>query len=298
MSAKKRALGRGLDNLLGSEVGLLQPSTPGERVLQIPIGQIRPNPFQPRRHIKPEALEELRASIEEKGILLPLVVRRRDDDTYELVAGERRWRAAQKARLSEVPAVSREFGDQEMLELALVENLQREALNAIEEAAAYHQLIDKFGLTQEQVADRVGKSRVAITNTLRLLRLPEKIKQWVAEERISAGHARTLLALDNEQLQMAMVREIMGRDLSVRETERRVRRLLKPLERPTKKQIAQITSETMDLQEKLSQHLGLMVKISPKSNTSGRVEVYYTSLDEFERLIDRFGFSTEQDEQQ
>lgn len=310
MSVKKRVLGRGLDALLGSQA---EPQAPpvavGAAIHQLSVAQLKPNPFQPRHRFRPEALEELAASIQEKGILQPLVVRRVPNDgvnglnsainakgmIYEIVAGERRWRAAQQVGLHEVPVIVREFNDQDMLELALIENLQREELNAIEEARAYRQLIEEFEVTQEVVAERVGKSRVAVTNALRLLRLPAQILSWIEEDRITAGHAKALLSLENEPLQLALAREIMAQGLSVREAERRVRKLSKKPDTRIKAQEPKIEIETRDLEEKLRLHLGLQVKIFPTSNNSGRVEVYYSSLDEFQRLFDHLGLSLEQD---
>lgn len=294
MSVKKRALGRGLDALLGTEP--IAPPSPGgdsAAVIQsIPVVQLRPNPFQPRRRFSAEPLEELTASIQEKGILQPLIVRKAEAD-YEIVAGERRWRAAQKAGLKDVPVMIRSFSDQDMLELALIENIQREELSAVEEAQAYRQLIEEFELTQEQIADRVGKSRVAVTNALRLLRLPKQILDWIDEGRLTAGHAKALLSLESEPLQIALSREIMGKGLSVREAERRVRKLLKRADPNVKAQEPRIEIEVKDLQDKLCLQLGLQVKVFPSSNTSGRIEVYYSSLDEFQRFFDHLGISFE-----
>lgn len=298
MSAmKKRALGRGLDALLGSDPAettavATAPAEPAG-VRTVPVVMLRPNPYQPREQFNDEALDELTASIQEKGILQPLVVRKAGTE-YEIVAGERRWRAAQRAGLIEVPVWVREFGDQDMLELALIENLQREDLNAVEEAHAYQKLIAEFGLTQDQVADRVGKSRVAITNALRLLKLPAAILSWVEEERISAGHARALLTLSEEPLQMALAREIMGKGMSVREAERRVRRLVRDRDKPARPaQGPDASAHTHELEEKLSLQLGLKVHIQPQSNTSGRVEVYYANLEEFQALLDHLGITIE-----
>lgn len=298
MSVKKRVLGRGLDALLGVDHEPLPAPVPyassATAVLTLPVVQLTPNPFQPRHTFRPETLEELAASIQEKGILQPLIVRRVAQD-YQIVAGERRWRAAQKAGLMEVPVLVRDYSDQEMLELALIENLQREELTPVEEARAYRQLIQEFEMTQEQIADRVGKSRVSVTNTLRLLRLPQNILSWIEEGQITAGHARALLSLESEPLQMALAREIMGKGLSVREAEKRVRQLLKRADPAVKAKEPKIEIETRDLEEKLTLHLGLQVKILPTSNTSGKIEVSYSSLDEFQRFFDHLGISFEQE---
>ncbi|MCE5229900.1 ParB/RepB/Spo0J family partition protein [bacterium] len=298
MSAmKKRALGRGLDALLGSdppETAVATAVAPAENgVKSLPVVMLRPNPYQPRETFNDEALDELTASIQEKGILQPLVVRKAGAE-YEIVAGERRWRAAQRAGLAEVPVWVREFSDQDMLEMALIENLQREDLNPVEEAHAYQKLVQEFNMTQDQVADRVGKSRVAVTNALRLLKLPPSILSWVEEDRISAGHARALLTLAEEPLQMALAREIMGKGLSVREAEKRVRRLVRDRDKPARPaQGPDASAHTRELEEKLSLRLGLKVHIQPQSNTAGRVEVYYANLEEFQALLDHLGITVE-----
>ncbi|HOE96169.1 MAG TPA: ParB/RepB/Spo0J family partition protein [Candidatus Sumerlaeota bacterium] len=293
-------MGRGLDALLGADSAptavATVPDVPASAIVMIDVSRITSNPYQPRRHFAPEALEELAASIEQNGILQPLVVRRAAAaGQFELVAGERRWRAAQRLALAEVPAIVREYTDREMLELALIENLQREELNAVEEARAYRRLIDEFGLTQEQVAERVGKSRVAVTNSLRLLRLSDRLLGWLDDGSLSAGHARALLGLDNEGLQLALAREIMTKELSVRETERRVRTLNQAPNPQPKAQTPTVDIDTADLEEKLTLHLGLQVKIHPRTNTTGRIEVFYSSLDEFSRVFDHLGISLEQE---
>jgi ParB family transcriptional regulator, chromosome partitioning protein len=293
MLAKKRALGRGLDSLLGSdpvESPTAADSAAGD--LNLAVATIRPNPFQPRKHFDPDKLEELAASIKKNGILQPLIVRRMGSD-FEIVAGERRWRAAQRAGLTAVPAIIRGYTDQEMLAWALIENLQREDLNPIEEAKAFQQLIEQFEFTQEQIAERIGKSRVAVTNTLRLLKLPESIAHWIQEGTISAGHARALLSIENESLQLALAREIMNGGLSVREAEKRVRNLIKAPNPNPRAEQPQIEINTQDLQDKLRLHFGLEVRIFPKSNSEGRIEVQYSSLDEFQHFFEQLGISLE-----
>lgn len=299
MPAKKRALGRGLGSLLPSQgspsaASTATPPSNQKAIRQIALTAIRPNPFQPRKTFNAEAIEELAASIDEHGILQPLVLRE-GEGGYQIVAGERRFRAAQRLELAEVPAIIEAFGDQQMLELALIENIQREELNAVEEAHAYRQLIEEFELTQEQVAQRIGKSRVAVTNTLRLLRLPEEILVWIEEEKLTAGHARALLMLEQKSSQLAMAREIMTQGLSVREAERRVRSLLKKPQADPKAEQPKVEINVADLEEKLRLHLGMQVKIHPTSNTTGRVEVLYTSLDDFQRIFDMLGIELEQD---
>ncbi len=287
MSAKKRALGRGLDALLGSDSQLdtiTRSDGSNDQIQKLDLNRLVSNPYQPRKSMNQDNLDELAQSIKKQGILQPLVVRHVDAQ-YQIVAGERRWRAAALAGLETVPVIVREFDDQEMLELALIENIQREALNAVEEAEAFRQLIEEFALTQDQVAERVGKSRVAITNSLRLLRLPRTILNWIEDSSLSAGHARALLTIENEDAQIALSREIMTNDLSVRAAEQMVRQILKGP--PTSSVIENVTKpdEIVDLEEKLQIQLGLRVRIRPQSNTSGKIEVYYSSLDEFNHFV-------------
>ena len=214
---KRKALGRGLDALLPS-------STSSSSLVQLDIELIRPNPLQPRIVFDPEKLEELATSLKSKGILQPIVVRPAEGG-YQIIAGERRWRASQRAGIQSIPAIIHDVSDREMVELALVENLQRDDLNPIEEAQAYQMMNSQFGLTQEQIADRVGRSRVAVANTLRLLQLPQLIQSMVVNDQLSMGHARALLPLpESDQLRLA--RAIADKGLSVRQTEARVRKLL------------------------------------------------------------------------
>lgn len=225
MSADKpRRLGRGLEALIATAA---TPSAPGSDLQRIPVSRIQPNPFQPRRVFSPEELAELEQSIKASGLLQPLTVRRKGDG-FELIAGERRLRAVTNLGWHDVPAIVRDLDDQTMLVLALVENLQRADLNAVEEARGYKRLVDEFGLTQQQVAEVVGKDRTTVTNLLRVLTLPEPIQQMVEAGRLTAGHARALLALADERSKLDLANEIVARGLSVRETEQRVRALLSP----------------------------------------------------------------------
>src|SRR5919202_2939166 len=216
----RRVLGRGLSALLSDSA-----ATASEDFLEIDIDLIEPSPAQPRTHFDEGRLEELAQSIRSNGIVQPLLVRRRGG-RYQLVAGERRWRAAQRAGLQRVPAVVREIPDDKLLELALIENIQRQELNAIEEAHAYKRLIETLGLTQEVVAQRVGRDRSFVTNHLRLLRLPEDIQRLVEEEKISTGHARALLGIDDENIQRKVARNIIDKGISVRQTERTIKRIV------------------------------------------------------------------------
>src|ERR687890_1326375 len=217
----RRALGRGLSALLSDK-----PATTSEEMVEVDIDLIEPNNFQPRTSFDEERLEQLAQSIRANGIIQPLLVRRLNGERYQLVAGERRWRAAQRAGLLRVPCVVREIPDDKLLELALIENIQRQELNAIEEAHAYKRLIETLGLTQEVVAQRVGRDRSFVTNYLRLLRLPEDIQRLVEEEKISMGHARALLGVDDPDIQRRVARNVMEQALSVRETERAIKRII------------------------------------------------------------------------
>src|SRR5918997_3076601 len=217
----RRALGRGLSALLSDK-----PATTSEEMVEIDLDLIEPNNFQPRTSFDEERLEQLAQSIRANGIIQPLLVRRLSADKYQLVAGERRWRAAQRAGLYRVPCVIKEIPEDKMLELALIENIQRQELNAIEEAHAYKRLIETLGLTQEMVAQRVGRDRTFITNYLSLLRLPEDIQQLVERDKLSMGHARALLGIDDPGIQRKVAKNINEHGLSVRETERTIKRLI------------------------------------------------------------------------
>ena len=275
--AKGKGLGRGLEALLPDE------SWEGEgEVFHCPVEALRPSPFQPR--LKKEAgLEELVASIKEKGLLQPLLVREITPGLYEIVAGERRFQAAKKAGLNKVPVIVKELSDQEALELALIENLQREDLNPLEEAMGYARLMKEFGLTQEEVAQRVGKSRTAVANTLRLLKLPEDLKEDLLQGRLSAGHARALLALEDEGLMRKVRAEILKKGLSVRQTEALVARLKekKPPSPPPSKD-----PDLLSLERELQEILGTRVKFSWRGK-KGRLTIEFSSPEQFEAFLNR-----------
>lgn len=301
MSAKKPALGRGLDALFGARppaaVAAPPPPAPGPiqetgSLRQLAIDQIQPNPFQPRTTFEPDKIAELADSIRQMGVLQPIIVRSRAG-FFELIAGERRWRAAQQAGLHQIPALVRDFSDQEMTEAAIIENIQRDDLNAVDEARGYETLAVQFQMTQEAIATAVGRSRVAITNSLRLLRLPSPILDMLKEGRITAGQARPLLSIEAEATQVALAREIVEKGLSARDAESRVKRLLKADPPNAKKTSPNGASPAnfSDIQEKLTLQLGMQIKIIPKSNAAGRVEVYYSSLDEFEKFCEQMGLT-------
>lgn len=250
-----------------------------------PIELVRPNKNQPRKHFAVEKLEELAASIREQGIIQPLVVTKKDG-FYEIIAGERRWRAAQKAGLREVPVVIREASDQAVMELALIENIQRQDLNAIEEANAYRSLVEHFAISQEDVAKRVGKNRTTVTNSLRLLRLPEEIQSDIAEERLSMGHARALLSLDSKELVDKARREILHRQLSVRATEDLVRRLKVNPHPATGKRPQQPDLLMSSLEEQLQKRFQSRVAIRRVGAKAGKLEIHFSDADELTRIID------------
>ena len=267
---------------LGKGMGALLQVADSERgsYFRCPIEEIRPNRSQPRKTFSDDKLEELAASIREKGIIQPLVVRRKGDH-YELIAGERRWRASQKAGLREVPVVIQDVSEDTALEMALIENIQREDLNAVEEAEAYQALLEKFTLSQEELAKRVGKDRSTITNALRLLKLPAEIKRDIAESRLSMGHARALLALESSEQQRNARDQILKGELTVRGAEGLVKRLKS--ERPARK--AQTDPQMADLEHRLKQHFKAKVVIR-QGTRGGKIEISFASQGELARLID------------
>ena len=270
----RKALGRGLGALI-SDTPLQSEK---ESLQELDIEQIKPNLFQPRTNFDAKALDELAASIKENGIIQPVVVRRVDDH-YELIAGERRWRAAQRAGLYKIPAVIRDVPEERLLEIALIENIQREELNPIEEAKAYHRLTTDLLLTQEEVARRVGKERSSVANYLRLLKLPKEIQTWVEQEKLSMGHARALLGVNFAEDQIKLATTIIDRDLSVRETEKSVKRLTQAKEEKPSATKAVMDPNVKAAEDKLCQHLATKVRIV-KSGDKGRIEVdFYSNLD-------------------
>ena len=283
--AKRPGLGRGLDALLSS-AGKRQEGEEAERDLkQVPIEQIRRGKYQPRIHIRPEALQELADSIRAQGLVQPVVLRPVDDG-YELIAGERRWRAAQMAGLHEIPAVIRDIPDQAAAAMALIENIQREDLNAMEEAQAIRRLIEEFGLTHQQAAEAVGRSRTAVSNLLRLLDLEEAVKAMVDEGQLEMGHARALLALKGEQ-QVEAARQVVKKALSVRQTEALVKRLQAGADKPGKKPAAVRNPDVLRLEEDLSERIGAPVRIDYDKRGKGRLVIEYNSLDELDGILER-----------
>lgn len=294
--AVKKGLGKGLGNLIpegdkdSSKTKVVEKvvekkiivKEPAETVLK--INEVEPNRDQPRQNFDEDALMELSESIRQYGIIQPIIVKRRDD-YYEIVAGERRWRAAKMAGIKEVPVVIKDFSDQEIMEVALIENLQREDLNPIEEALAYQRLIKEYNLKQDEVAEKVSKSRVTITNSMRLLKLDERVQKMVIDDMISSGHARALLAVEDGEKQFSFAMKIFDEKLSVRETEK----LVKALDKPQKPKTVKLPEHDFiyrDAEEKLKSSVGTKVVIKNKDNDKGKIEIEYYSKDDFERIVE------------
>lgn len=277
----RKALGRGLSALLGEE----SVKKENEEFLDLDLDLIEPNSEQPRTRFTESNLDELAQSIRSNGIVQPIVVRKRGG-RYQIVAGERRWRAAQRAGLHKIPAVVREVSDDKLLELALIENIQRQELNAIEEAKAYKKLIDTIGLTQEMVAERVGKNRTAITTFLRLLKLPDDIQRLLEEEKITAGHARALLMVDDNDTRRSIAKNIIEFSLSVREAERAIKRLSKNKETVGNKEVSiKQNANHQAAETKLRRYFGTQVRIIPDGKgTGGKIELEYYSESELDRI--------------
>lgn len=285
MNQKKRGLGRGLSALMGDvgEEAMPREGAPPRRPdLRVPVESIRPNPDQPRRTFVKESLEELAASVREKGIIQPIIVREKParSGSYEIVAGERRWRAAQMAQLHEVPVLVRELNDTEVLELSIIENVQRADLNPVEEAQGYRQLMDRFGHTQEKLAEALGKSRSHIANLLRLLGLPEEVLALLRDGSLTAGHARALVVLDNP---LPLARRVVAEGLSVREVERLAKAPPPNASRPKPKAPAK-DADTRALEGELSVALGMRVSIDQGGDEGGAVTIRYRSLDQLDDL--------------
>ena len=308
MAGKKSGLGRGLDALFPEKTVQSKPKTVktvkeekkvavdtkkssqqetsnGERMMK--ISMIEPNREQPRKKFDEDALQELSESIKQYGILQPLLVSDKKD-YYEIVAGERRWRAAKMAGLKEVPVVVKEFSTQQIVEISLMENIQREDLNPVEEAMAYKRLIDEFHLKQDEIAERVSKSRTAVTNSMRLLKLDSRVQQMMVDEMISAGHARAILAISDPEQQYNAAMKVFDEKLSVRETEKLVKSILTPTK---KKPVVSNPAEDAiyeSLEEKMKGITGTRVFIHRKKNNKGKIEIEYYSRDDLDRIIDLF----------
>lgn len=254
----------------------------------IPVSKIAPNADQPRKTFNEETIKELADSIREKGVLQPVIVKKKSDGKFELVCGERRFRAAALCGLTEVPAIIKDIAGEDFLEWALIENIQREDLNSIEEAEAYRRLVEERRISQEEVAKRVGKNRVTVTNTLRLLRLPQEVKVYLAEGRLSAGHARAILGLLTPEHQRQMAKRIVEENLSVRQVEAIVNR--SNAHKRKAKSARHLSAEVVDLETRLTHYLGTQAKIYPRKNQKeGRLEIQYFSLDDLDRVLQKIG---------
>ncbi len=285
-SKKKNGLGKGL----GNGIDVLIPNKTSEQSnkggTDLDINQIEPNKEQPRKNFNEDSLVELSESIKQHGIVQPLVVSKKDD-YYVIIAGERRWRAAKLAGLKRVPVIIKDYSPQEIMEIALIENIQREDLNPVEEAYAFQRLIKEYNLKQDDVAERVSKSRTAITNALRLLKLDSRILDMLIDERITSGHARALLSIPVKEEQFHLAMKIFDEKLSVRETEKLVKQLIKPNH---KKAMNELTNSFIykDLEDKLREIIGTKVTIKRKSEKQGKIEIEYYSTAELEKIVDYF----------
>ncbi len=295
MAVMKKGLGKGLDSIIPEKIekskmdDIKRTDDNVSRETLININEIEPNKGQPRKNFDEDAIQELADSIKQYGIIQPLILQKKDK-FYVIIAGERRWRAAKLAGLKKIPAIIKDYSPQEIMEIALIENLQREDLNPIEEAIAFQNLIKEFNLKQDEVAERVSKSRVAITNSMRLLKLEPKVQQMLIDGMISSGHARTLLAIEDPNMQYQAAMKVFDEKLSVRETEKLVKIILN-----TKNEVKQETTAAKedsfiyhDIEEKIKKIMGTKVSIKKKANDNGKIEIEYYSTEELERIIELF----------
>lgn len=298
MAVKRNGLGKGLDSLIPAKaenkvakadketkpVPAKEDNTSGTGEILLKINQVEPNRDQPRKEFDEDSLLELADSIKQFGVLQPLLVQKKKD-YYEIIAGERRWRAAKLAGIKEVPVLIKDYTEQEIVEISLIENIQRENLNPIEEAMAYKRLLEEFNLKQDEVAERVSKSRTAVTNSMRLLKLSDRVQQMIVDDMISTGHARALLAIDDEEQQYLLANKIFDEKLSVRETEKLVKSLKNP-KKPVKKEKIEHTFVYENLEERMKNIMGTKVSVNAKSNGKGKIEIEYYSEEELERIYD------------
>ena len=288
-----KGLGRGINALIPEE-----PAETNEKVIvkevvvkepaetKVRLSQVEPNREQPRKNFDKDALEELAESIKIHGLIQPIIVQKKED-YYEIIAGERRWRAAKIAGLKELPVVIKEYTPQEVMEIALIENIQRKDLNPIEEAIAYKSLINEYNLKQDELAKKMSKSRAAIANSMRLLKLAEDVQEMIINQELSMGHARALLAIEHEELQIDTAKTVIEKGLSVRETEKLVKNILKP--KQIRMEIPPVDKAVYDqIQDRLKEVMGTKVSINPKKNGKGKIEIEYYSSEELERLIELF----------
>ncbi len=294
MVAKKSGLGKGLDALIPAgnkkapvkketEPVIIEKIVEKKGVETLKITEVEPNREQPRKNFNEDALLELSDSIKQYGVIQPLIVQKKGDH-YEIIAGERRWRAAKMAGIKEIPVIIKDYSDQQVMEISLIENIQREDLNPIEEAMAYKNLMEEFHLKQDEIAEKVSKSRTAVTNSMRLLKLDKRVQQMMIDDMISAGHARTLITIEDPDVQYNIATKIFDEKLSVRETEKMVKLLQKP---EVKKEKAEKVNSFIykDIEEKIKAILGTKVTVDHKSNNKGRISIEYYSNDELERIL-------------
>ena len=298
MTVKRGGLGKGLDSLIPDKKSDKSGNIPHNKVniqvesaakekdgqIMLKINDVEPNREQPRKNFEEDALLELADSIKQFGVLQPLIVQKRKD-YYEIIAGERRWRAAKLAGVKEVPVIVKNYTDQEILEISLIENIQRENLNPIEEAMAYKKLLNEFKLKQDEVAERVSKSRTAVTNSMRLLKLSAKVQQMIIDDMISTGHARALLAIDDEEQQYLLATKVFDEKLSVRETEKLVKEVKNPKKEVPKK-VIQNAFVYEDIEERMKNIMGTKVHVNHKPNGKGKIEIEYYSDSELERIFE------------
>lgn len=302
MAARRGGLGKGLDSLISPghsakaeakekpvkpEVKVVEKVVEKPVEMKLKISEIEPNREQPRKSFDEDGLIELSESIKQFGVLQPILVQKKDD-YYEIIAGERRWRAAKLAGIKEVPVIIKDFTEQEVVEISLIENIQRESLNPIEEAHAYKRLMEEFHLRQDEIAERVSKSRTAVTNSMRLLKLDDRVQQMVVDEMLTTGHVRTLLALENKELQYNTAMKIFDEKLSVRETERLVKEILNPKVKKEKKVNLEEEAIYEGLEEKIKSIIGTKVSIHRGAKHKGKIEIEYYSQEELERIMDLF----------
>lgn len=296
-----RGLGKGLDSLIPNAVGEAKVKKENKaeskeekredgKETVVKITMVEPNRKQPRKNFDEDALQELADSIRQFGLIQPILVQDRKDH-YEIIAGERRWRAAKIAGLKEVPVIIRNYSEKEIMEISLIENIQREDLNPIEEAQAYKRLLEEFHLKQDEVAERVSKSRAAVTNSMRLLKLGEEVQQMLIDDMISTGHARALLAIENQEEQYTIAQKIFDEKLSVRDVEKLVKNLNKPAKNPKKTTSTDKTMEAiyLDLEEKLKNRLSTKVTVTSKGDGAGKIEIEFYNHEDLDRLMDLMG---------
>ena len=288
MATRKGGLGKGLDSLIADKVGTSNEKTDAKNEVMVNINKVEPNKEQPRKNFDEDALLELSESIKQFGVLQPLLVVDRKD-YYEIIAGERRWRAAKMAGLKKVPVIIKDLTEQEIVEISLIENIQRENLNPIEEAIAYKRLLNEFNLKQDEVAERVSKSRTAVTNSMRLLKLCDKVQQMVIDDMISTGHARALLGITDEEKQYTLAQKIFDEKISVRDTEKLVKKMQKQKNSPAKEvnpEKKKLDAVYQEAEEKMKTILGTKVIINQKDSMKGKIEIEYYSPDELTRIYE------------